>query len=217
MPYTYLITHIPSGKRYYGVRWANGCSPNELLKTYFTSSREVSRLIKESPEDFKSEIRRVFNDKNTAIRWESKVLKRLKAKDSDAWFNKTDNRAISYDMHPMTGRRHSEETKKKISSKKKGRSLSDETRKKMSEYRSKHHWNKGNTWSEEVKEKNRNSNKSRRQEIFAKAKPKYKIQSPIGEIYEVKFLGSFAKEHGFSGSNLSVHGSTKGWILLEKY
>jgi len=94
IPYTYLITHIPSQKVYYGVRFAKGCHPDDLFKKYFTSSKIVKQLIQEDgPEAFSIEIRKTFTDKEQAINWENKVLKRMHVVKRDDFLNQTDNKS----------------------------------------------------------------------------------------------------------------------------
>lgn len=95
-PYTYLLTHIPTGLKYYGVRYAQGCHPSEFWKKYKTSSKAVADLILEyGDESFVFEIRRTFFDAQPARLWETKVLKRLKVTQRDDYLNKTDNIAIA--------------------------------------------------------------------------------------------------------------------------
>lgn len=78
IPYTYRITHLPSKKWYYGVRYAIGCSPDDLFVTYFTSSKIIKGLIKEDGvKSFSVEIRKTFNDVNSARMWENKVLRKI--------------------------------------------------------------------------------------------------------------------------------------------
>lgn len=78
-PYTYLIKHIPTGKVYYGLRFAKGCHPGDLWVKYFTSSKDVQDMISEYGKDsFVTEIRKVFIDPAAAIRWEITVLRRMK-------------------------------------------------------------------------------------------------------------------------------------------
>lgn len=77
-PYTYLIVFKPTNQFYYGVRYAKKCDPDELWKTYFTSSRIVHSLIENnSINDFNVEIRRVFTSKHKAIKWEQKVISKI--------------------------------------------------------------------------------------------------------------------------------------------
>lgn len=50
-PFTYCITFILTGQRYYGSRYANNkttvAHPDQLWTTYFTSSKVIKSLIKE--------------------------------------------------------------------------------------------------------------------------------------------------------------------------
>lgn len=78
IPFTYRVLHIPSGKWYYGVRYAENCHPTDLWSTYFTSSDVIKSLIQTDGHDaFKPEIRRTFASSQQAIRWELKVLRRV--------------------------------------------------------------------------------------------------------------------------------------------
>lgn len=78
-PYTYLIKHIPTGKVYYGLRFAKGCHPGDLWVKYFTSSKDVQTMIAEYGKDsFTTEIRKVFIDPAAAVKWEITVLRRMK-------------------------------------------------------------------------------------------------------------------------------------------
>lgn len=88
-PYTYRITHLPSGKHYYGARYAKGCHPSDLWVKYFTSSKTVKNLIKQDGKDaFFVEVRRLFNDKELCVEWERKVLVKLGVPRNEAWLNK---------------------------------------------------------------------------------------------------------------------------------
>lgn len=88
-PYTYLIRHRPTGKVYYGFRCANKVKAHEdLWKHYFTSSPGVQKLIEETGADsFDTEIRRVFETKEQAVSWETRVLHRCKVLHDDRWLN----------------------------------------------------------------------------------------------------------------------------------
>lgn len=78
-PYTYLIVHKTTGRWYYGVRYARGCDPSDLGKSYFTSSIYVKRIIDdEGPGAFLWSVRRVFDNAQSAKRWEHKVLRRMR-------------------------------------------------------------------------------------------------------------------------------------------
>ena len=88
-PYTYLIRHRPTGKVYYGYRSANKTEPiDDLWKRYFTSSPRVQQLIEETGVDsFDVEVRRVFETKEQASNWETKVLRRCRVLEDDRWIN----------------------------------------------------------------------------------------------------------------------------------
>lgn len=78
-PYTYLIRHLPTATVYYGLRFAKNCHPGDLWVKYFTSSKDIHKLIKEYGKDsFTTEIRRIFNNSADAIKWELTVLRRMK-------------------------------------------------------------------------------------------------------------------------------------------
>lgn len=92
IPYTYLITQISTNKKYYGVRYAKGCHPDDLGVKYFSSSKVLLPMIKqEGIESFKFEVRKIFNSKQKACEWESKVLRRLKVHINENWINKAHN------------------------------------------------------------------------------------------------------------------------------
>ena len=88
-PYTYLIKHRPTGQVYYGVRSANKVAPHEdLWNTYYTSSPKVQRLIEETGiGSFDVEVRKVFETKEQAVAWETRVLRRCKVLHDPKWIN----------------------------------------------------------------------------------------------------------------------------------
>lgn len=93
--YTYLLKCKPENAVYYGVRFAEGCDPTELLVTYFTSSKHVHQLIKKYGIDqFESEVRQEFDSVDAAREWETKVLRRCDVVNSPLFINKTDNKSI---------------------------------------------------------------------------------------------------------------------------
>lgn len=96
IPYTYCITHKPSGKRYYGARYANGCHPDDLWVKYFTSSKTIKGLIKlDGKEAFSIEVRRIFKTAEACVEWESKVLRRLDVTYNTNWLNLMVNKSVS--------------------------------------------------------------------------------------------------------------------------
>lgn len=87
-PYTYYIYHMPTAQHYYGVRYSKHYNPSDLWVTYFTSSKKVKALIKEYGKDsFYTEIRKVFNNKNDAMLFEARVLRKLDVLNKSNWLN----------------------------------------------------------------------------------------------------------------------------------
>jgi hypothetical protein len=78
--YVYLIKHIPTGKFYYGSRYNHiklGLAPSEdLWIEYFTSSKEVKYLLKESPlTDFMVNILFTSHDHDLCFEYEQTLIK----------------------------------------------------------------------------------------------------------------------------------------------
>lgn len=89
VPFTYCLTHKPSGKRYYGVRWRKGCHPSDLWTKYFSSSKVIARMLYEDGIDsFDATVRRTFKTPAAARVWEEKVLRRLKVHKNEQWLNR---------------------------------------------------------------------------------------------------------------------------------
>ena len=127
-PFTYLITHIPTGKRYYGVRYRKGCHPSDIGTKYFSSSKVIKKMIAEDGLDkFKFEVRRTFANADKAIDWEVRVLTRLKVANNDLWLNECQTKVPNWE-----GKKRSDSNKKKISILHKGKPKSLEHRQKLS-------------------------------------------------------------------------------------
>ena len=91
-PFTYCITFIPTGQRYYGSRYANNkkemAHPSQLWTTYFTSSKIIFDLIEEHGKDaFIFEVRKTFITAEQARSWETKFLTRIDAAKHPEWLN----------------------------------------------------------------------------------------------------------------------------------
>lgn len=94
MPYTYLIGWSNHNLWYYGVRYATtkclydtGCHPDELWKTYFTSSKTVDEIRNKLGEPNIIQVRRTFRDAASAQNWEVRVLQRMNVLTNDKWLN----------------------------------------------------------------------------------------------------------------------------------
>jgi len=144
-PYTYLITFLPTGQRYYGVRTKRGCHPTDLWNSYYTSSKEVRQLIKEhSCGAFTTEVRRTFRTREQAIAWEHRVLRRLDAARNPQYLNRNNgDRKFINNGITMNGRQHTEDAKRRMAINSSGpknpnwggKAFTDETRRKLSEAR----------------------------------------------------------------------------------
>jgi hypothetical protein len=89
IPYTYRVTHITSGKQYYGCRFAKGCHPDDLGKEYFTSSKVIKDIIdKEGKDVLIFEVRKTFDCVVKCQKYENEVLKRLKVTQNEKWLNR---------------------------------------------------------------------------------------------------------------------------------
>ena len=133
-PYTYYLYHIPTGKKYYGVRLAPKAEPEQdLWIEYFGSSKKVDELIeKYGKKSFIVEVRKIFDTKKEAFIWEQKVIRKINAVKNPNWLNQSLANGPFYHQGP-----HTEKSKQKMRKPKKtigwwfGKKHSEETRKKM--------------------------------------------------------------------------------------
>lgn len=94
MPYTYLFGWNMLQKYYYGVRYASNCSPDDLYVKYKSSSKEVKKMIKLHGKPDIIQVRRTFLTPEKAIRWEERVLRRMKVLRDEKWLNMNISGAI---------------------------------------------------------------------------------------------------------------------------
>lgn len=97
MPFTYLIGWSKHNLWYYGVRYAFKCHPTDLWSKYFTSSKYVAETRKLYGEPDIIQIRKIFDTSEAAIKWEAKVIGRMKLHENTNFLNKTSSGAIHYD------------------------------------------------------------------------------------------------------------------------
>ena len=137
-PYTYILTRKLDNKKYHGVRFGNiklGLTPNQDFgKKYFGSSTgSFCKDFKLKPENYFFKLIWTFDHINEAVSHEKKFNRQiLKNKN---WENKNAFPAIHYDVHPLLGKKHSKESRIKMSNSQKGKKASLETRAKLSKMR----------------------------------------------------------------------------------
>ena len=96
-PYTYLVGWSKLGFWYYGVRYSKNCFPSDLWVSYYTSSKKVKEFREKFGEPDVVEIRHTFGDRESAIEWENRVLRRIGAVKSEKWLNRFDGKAVHPD------------------------------------------------------------------------------------------------------------------------
>lgn len=84
IPFVYIVINKTTKLKYLGVRYAKNCHPDDLWKTYYTSSSLVKKLINQyGKEDFKYKILHKFpNNPNDAIIKEANYLKFIKKRNN---------------------------------------------------------------------------------------------------------------------------------------
>lgn len=113
-PFTYLLTHKTTKKRYYGSRYGKNCHPSQLGNKYLTSSPIIKEIIKmEGKEAFIWEVRLICNSEDQARRLEAKFLSRINAKDNPDWYNRS-NGSPKF-KGGFKGKKHTAKYKLKIS------------------------------------------------------------------------------------------------------
>lgn len=144
-PYTYYLYHKPTGLKYYGAQWGKNSHPDNLWKTYFTSSKKVLELIADYGEDsFIFEIRKEFELQESAMMWEQSVIQKMNLHKRDDWLNQATviNNHVALPQSTeirqkisktLLGRKRSKESIEKSRIALTGKSRSHKIRKKYSE------------------------------------------------------------------------------------
>jgi hypothetical protein len=126
-PFTYLIGWSELDTWYYGVRFAKGCSPADIWTTYFTSSTIVAKFRELHGEPDVISIRKTFVDIESAQKWESSAIRRIRRISNREWLNRC---AGGVKFYP-TGEPLTLEHRLKVSMSLKGRKLTPEHREKI--------------------------------------------------------------------------------------
>lgn len=149
-PYTYVIRFPELGVLYYGAQWGRGCHPDNLGVKYFSSSSRVKNLLKHHRAIF--EPRKIFYSVDDCRSYETRFLVKVNARKNIKMLNTHNNERQKYMDNAgcknpafgkpgtMLGRKHSEETLKRMSEVKIGKT-----------------WNIGKSPSEAAKQKSRES------------------------------------------------------------
>ena len=129
--YTYLIGWRELDLWYYGSRSGNKVNPKEdLLLEYFTSSKGVKEQIMNTGLPDVVKVHKTFRSKKEAEEFEGRFLRKVSAKDSPRWLNRSNN------SFPCVSFPRSDEWKDKLRTKallRGSQPFTEEVRRKMSE------------------------------------------------------------------------------------
>jgi hypothetical protein len=133
MAYVYKIIFKPTNQYYIGFRGSKNASPEDLLISYFTSSKVIKQLIKQHGiESFSKEILVEFENSYDAYEYEQKLLKKHNVESNDNMLNK---RLTSCALD--TFKKHTKKTRKRMSESRKKIWENEEFRKQASEIQKK--------------------------------------------------------------------------------
>jgi len=121
-PYVYIIKHLPSKKLYIGHRQSEKSNPSELLTEdgYKTSSKTVHDLIsRDGLDSFVVVDIFIFKSGQAAYEFESLLLETFNAGKNPYLLNK--NKNYFKRLHSFKGKKHSSETKRRMSESAKNR------------------------------------------------------------------------------------------------
>lgn len=215
-PYTYLVGWSKLDKWYYGVRFANNNEPaNDLWIVYHTSSKYVKELRRNHGEPDVIEVRRVFDSKVKAARWEDAVLRRMKVTHTERWINKNvaGSFTITGGISPMKGRKHTTDQNNKKSARQKGVRFTLEHKLKIgiANHGKKH--TSEQIEAQKIRQRGRKLKPRTKTHRTNNAKANslwWQVTNSIGVIKVVLGLRSYCKEHNLNHSNLSNRGFSKG-------
>jgi hypothetical protein len=123
--FVYKWTQLSTGMWYIGSRSSKNCHPND---GYICSSKFVKPLIEANPNDWLRQILMYSNNVSKIRELEAYTLQDLNAKHNPMSYNQHNNDG---NFFPLDG--HSDDTKRKISERTKGKTISDEHRRRITE------------------------------------------------------------------------------------
>jgi hypothetical protein len=89
IPYTYFLYHKPTGFKYYGSQYNKRANPNDFWISYFTSCKEVKKLIDlYGKGSFAYKIHKTFSSVEETMEYEAYVLKTFKVLKRKDWLNR---------------------------------------------------------------------------------------------------------------------------------
>lgn len=98
IPYVYWLCWLNEvGEirfQYVGARYAKGCHPNELFTFYNSSSRTVELVIEQYGEPSIIEVRRIFQNVESTLEWETTILRRFDVRRNHHWLNSHHNEHV---------------------------------------------------------------------------------------------------------------------------
>lgn len=121
IPYAYLIGWSQLNLWYYGIEYGKKtktANPENLWKTYFTSSEYVHNIMNINGNPDVIEIRKTFSNSKEAILWEEKIIRRMDMIHKSEWLNKNAAGAIynTPEKYKEIGKKISTTKKKKFAS-----------------------------------------------------------------------------------------------------
>ena len=229
--YLYKITNLTNNKIYVGVH-----QTKKLEDNYFGSSSILLEDVRQLGKDkFKKEILEFFENADQMFLKEKAIVDEEFIKRTDT-YNLRRGGTGGFDyinksgIPKFKGRKHSLETRKKISEKSKKRKVSEETKQKISASNQRTNESRGRKVSsaltgrnlsaehkekisKTIKEKYKNGDYKSRN-FNKKPSFKWKILTPEKEVIEVTNLTRFCKENGLNSH--SIYKGTRGFRVLDK-
>jgi len=123
--YTYMITNTLNDMQYIGVRSCD-CEPNE--DQYWSSSKYLKEdITKFGIENFTKQILNIWNTREDALEHEISLHEQYNVSTNKLFYNKSKQTSVGFDTTGMPGpcnmlgKKHTEESKQKMSKSKKGK------------------------------------------------------------------------------------------------